>query len=134
MATALEGGEGSASRLGRSLPSGNTRCPLYRRLGGPQGRSGQVQKSSPPPGFDPRIVQPVASRYTDNATRPFRSPILEEYCCVVHMLWAIVCVCVCVCYCFFVCDQRIFKFRTFFLRHFHTPFVPHTVPCSTTGI
>jgi sugar phosphate permease len=26
-------------------------------------------KTSPPPGFDPRTVQPVASRYTDWATR-----------------------------------------------------------------
>ena len=43
---------------------------LYRRLGGPQGRSGQVRKISPPPRFDPRTVQPVASRYTDYATRP----------------------------------------------------------------
>jgi hypothetical protein len=37
---------------------------------GPQGRSGQVWKISPLPGFDPRTVQPVASRYTDYATRP----------------------------------------------------------------
>jgi len=51
-------------------PSGKTRYPLYRRLGGPQGLSGQVQKISPPPVFDPRTVQPVASRYTDYATRP----------------------------------------------------------------
>jgi len=43
---------------------------LCRRLGGPQGRSGQVRKILPPPGFDPRTVQPVASRYTDYATRP----------------------------------------------------------------
>jgi len=35
---------------------------MYRRLGGPQGRSGQVRKISPPPGFDPRTVQPVGSR------------------------------------------------------------------------
>jgi hypothetical protein len=63
MTTTLERGEGSASRPGRSLPTGKTRYPLYRRLGGPQGRSGQVQKISPPPGFDPRTVQPVASRY-----------------------------------------------------------------------
>jgi hypothetical protein len=35
-------GEGSASRRGRYLPSGKTRYPLYRRLGGAQGRSGQV--------------------------------------------------------------------------------------------
>jgi len=62
-------GEGSASRRDRSLPPGKTRYPLYRRLGGHQGRSGQVQKISPPPGFDPSTVQPVASHYTDYATR-----------------------------------------------------------------
>jgi len=70
MTTALERGEGSASRASRSLPLGKTRYPLYRRLGGPQGRSGQVRKISPPPGFDPRTVQPLASRYTDWTTRP----------------------------------------------------------------
>jgi hypothetical protein len=36
--------------------------PLYRRLGGPQGPSGRVQKILPPPGFDPQSVQPVGSR------------------------------------------------------------------------
>jgi hypothetical protein len=41
-------GEGSALHPGRSLPPGKTRYPLYRRLGGPQGRSGQVRKISPP--------------------------------------------------------------------------------------
>jgi len=65
-----KGGEGSASRPGRSLPPGKTRYPLYRRLGGPQGRSGQVWKISPSPGFDPRTVQPLASRNMDWATRP----------------------------------------------------------------
>ena len=70
MTTALEEGEGSASRPGRSFPPGKTRYPLYRRLGGPLGRSGQVRKISPPMGFDPRTVQPVASRYTDWATGP----------------------------------------------------------------
>ena len=65
MTTALEEGEGSASRLGRSLPPGKTRYPLYRRVFGPQGRSRQVWKISPPSGFDPRTVQPVVSRYTD---------------------------------------------------------------------
>ena len=61
--------EGKASRPGRSLPPGKTRYPLYRRLGGTQGPSGQVRKISPPPGFDLRTVQPVASRYTEYATR-----------------------------------------------------------------
>jgi hypothetical protein len=37
---------------------------LYRRLGGPQGRSARVWKITLTPGFDPRTVQPVASRYT----------------------------------------------------------------------
>ena len=58
-------GERSASRPGRSLPPGKTRYPLYRKLGGPQGRSGQVREISPPPGFDLRTVQLVASLYTD---------------------------------------------------------------------
>ena len=35
MTTALEGGEGSASRPSRSLPLGKNWYPLYRRLGGP---------------------------------------------------------------------------------------------------
>ena len=48
---------------------GKTRYPLYRSLGGPQGRSGQVRKISPPPGIVPRTVQPVAIRYTYYATR-----------------------------------------------------------------
>jgi hypothetical protein len=55
--------EGTASRRGRSLPPGKTRYPLYRLLGGPQGRSGQVRKSSPQPGFDPRTVYPVVMLY-----------------------------------------------------------------------
>ena len=73
MTTALDGVEWSVSRPGRSLPLGKTRYPLYRRLGGPQGRCGQVRKISPPPVFDPRTVQPVASRCTDYATWPTAS-------------------------------------------------------------
>jgi len=42
MTVALEGGEWSAARPGRTLPLGKTRYPFYRRLGGPQGRSGRV--------------------------------------------------------------------------------------------
>ena len=55
----------STPRPGLFAPRKETRCPLYRRLGRPQGRSGQVRKTSPQPGFDPRTFQPVASRYTD---------------------------------------------------------------------
>jgi hypothetical protein len=45
--SALEGGEWSAACPSHTLPSG---YPLYRRLDGPQGRSGQVWKISPPTG------------------------------------------------------------------------------------
>jgi len=73
-------GEGSASRPGRSLPPRKTWYPLYRRLDGPQGRSGQVRKISPPPGFDPRTVQPVDSRYTDYAIRPTDNKVRSKNC------------------------------------------------------
>ena len=33
---------------------------------------GRREKSRPPPGFDPRTVQPVGSLYTDYAIRPTR--------------------------------------------------------------
>ena len=56
-------GEWSAARPGRTLPPGKSRYPLYRRLGGPQGRSGRAENLAPQ-GFDPRTVQPVVSRYT----------------------------------------------------------------------
>jgi hypothetical protein len=49
---------------GRFTP-GKDPVTIVRRLGGPQDRSGQVRKISPPPGFDLQTVQPVASRYTD---------------------------------------------------------------------
>jgi hypothetical protein len=67
LSSALDG-VGGQRHAPAALSPGETRYPLYRRLGGPLGRSGQVRKISPPPrGFDPRIVQPVASRYTDRA-------------------------------------------------------------------
>ena len=49
----------------RLTPGKDARYPLYRRLGGPQGRSGRLRKILLSPGFDPRTVQPVASRSTD---------------------------------------------------------------------
>jgi hypothetical protein len=56
-----------APRPGRFTPGKETRYPLYRRLGGPQVRSGRLRKISLPQGFDPRTVRPVASSYTDYA-------------------------------------------------------------------
>jgi hypothetical protein len=53
MTTALEGGEWSAARPGRTLPPGKTRYPLYRRLGGPQGPVWTDAENLPLPlGFD----------------------------------------------------------------------------------
>ena len=69
MTAALEGGEWSAARPGLLYPPGKTQYPLYRRLGGPQGRYGRAENLAPP-GLDPRTVQSVVSRYTDWATRP----------------------------------------------------------------
>jgi hypothetical protein len=64
LTSALDG-VGGQDHASAALPPGKTRYPLYRTLGGPQGRSGRVQKISPPPGFNPRTVQSVASTYTD---------------------------------------------------------------------
>ena len=58
-------GLGGQRHAPAALLPGKTRYPLRRRLGGPQGRSARVRKISPPPGFNPRTVQPVASRYID---------------------------------------------------------------------
>jgi len=57
-------GEWSAARPGRNLPQGKTSYPLYRRLGGPQGRSGRAENLVPT-AIRFRTVQPVVSRYTD---------------------------------------------------------------------
>jgi hypothetical protein len=46
LSTVLEGREGSASRPGRSLSPGTIRYSSYRRLGGPQGRSGHLLGNS----------------------------------------------------------------------------------------
>ena len=59
MTAALEGGEWSAAHPGRTLPPGITRYALYRRLGGPQGRSGRAENLVPT-GIRSRTIQPVA--------------------------------------------------------------------------
>jgi hypothetical protein len=51
----------SMPRPGR-LTHGKGQVPLYRRLGGSQGRCGQVRKNSLPPGFDRRTIQLVTIR------------------------------------------------------------------------
>jgi len=60
MTAALEWGEWSEARPGRTLPPrGKTRYPFYRRLDGSQSRSGQAENLVPT-GIRFRTVQPVA--------------------------------------------------------------------------
>ena len=47
MTSVLEGCEWSAARPGCTLPTGKSRYPFYRRLSGPQGRSGQAENLAP---------------------------------------------------------------------------------------
>jgi hypothetical protein len=72
MISALAGGEWSSSRPGRTLPRRkDPRYPLYRRLGGPQSRSGHrgyrkkilcpFWRSNP----DLPVVQSLVRHYTD---------------------------------------------------------------------
>ena len=68
MTAALERGEWSAARPGRTLPPGKSWHQFYRRLGGTQGRSGGAENLVPT-GIRSRTAQPVVSRYTDWATR-----------------------------------------------------------------
>jgi hypothetical protein len=63
-------GVGGQHHASATLPLGKTQHALYRKLSGPQGRSGCVRKILSPLGFNPWTVQPVVSRYTDQATRP----------------------------------------------------------------
>jgi len=81
MTTALEGDEWSAARPGRTLPPGKTRYPFYRRLGGPQGLSGRV----------------------DRPHRYSIPDIIYIYGCVCVYVCVCVCVCGCVCLCVCVC-------------------------------
>jgi hypothetical protein len=58
-------GLGGQRHVPAASPQVRTQYPLYSRLGGPQSPSGRIRKTSPPPAFDARTVQPEASRYTD---------------------------------------------------------------------
>jgi hypothetical protein len=70
LTSALVTGEWSASQPGCFTPLGKSpRCPLDRRLGGPQSQSGKRGEEkildSTGTNSDLLVVQPVASRYTD---------------------------------------------------------------------
>jgi hypothetical protein len=62
-----------------ALPPGKSpRYPFYKRLGGPQDRSGRYGEVNIfDPTGTPLVVQPLASRYTDWATPAHRLEGLE---------------------------------------------------------
>jgi len=79
MTAALGGGEWSAARSGRTLPPVKTRYPFYRRLGGPQGRSGRSENLVPV-GIQYRTVQPVAQSLYRLSYRPTNDYVVQGNC------------------------------------------------------
>ena len=65
---------------GRLTPSKDKRCPLCRRLGKPQDRSGRALKISPILELGPRTVKPIASHYNGYATPPLSDALAKTYC------------------------------------------------------
>ena len=63
LTSALDGG-GGLHHAPAALPPGQTRYPLYRRLGGPHSWSRRVCKISPLPEFEPQTPSAVDSHYT----------------------------------------------------------------------
>jgi len=82
MTAALEGGQLSAARPGRSLPSGKNGYPFYRRLGGPQGRSGRAEILVPTGIFcylfEPIAVHAIYNQLNERSSisRPYVTPHL----------------------------------------------------------
>ena len=65
--SALDGGGWSTPRPGRLTPLERTGAHCTESWVGPRAGVDGWGNTRPPPGFDPRTVQPVASRYTDCA-------------------------------------------------------------------
>jgi hypothetical protein len=71
----LEGGEGSSSPPRPLFTPGKDPVSILQEAGWSPGPVWTGAENLAPPGFDPRTFQPVASRYTDWATRPVRNTI-----------------------------------------------------------
>ena len=80
MTAALEGGEWSAARPGRTLLTGKTRSPLYRRLGGPQGRSGLAENLVPH--WDSIPDRPARSQSLYRLSYPSMQPVVTVLNCL----------------------------------------------------
>ena len=66
MTAALKGGEWSAARPGRTLTPGKNQYPFYRRLGGPQGRSGSIRVLTVKKSAEAVVVRGKGSRLEVN--------------------------------------------------------------------
>jgi hypothetical protein len=66
------GGGWSTPRPGRFTPEKEIRYSLFRKLSGPQGRSGRVRKISPAPEIDPRTVQLVVIQFYTSAKTNYK--------------------------------------------------------------
>ena len=90
MTAALEGSEWSAARRGHTLAPEKTQYPFYRRVSGPQGRSGRAENLVPT-GIRSRTIQPVVIPYTDWATFLFLLFIdinsMPHYIAILHALY-----------------------------------------------
>jgi hypothetical protein len=57
---------GQRHALAVLLPRGRDPVPISQVAGWAPGRAGRLREISPSPAFDPQIIQPLASRYTDS--------------------------------------------------------------------
>jgi hypothetical protein len=93
LTSALDRGGWPTQRRRRLTPCKEPRYPLYRRLGGPPGRSGRMWRENifPPPCFEARTVQP---QWLALPTTLSRTPIPNTVCLRLHTsvnTWAIKC-------------------------------------------
>jgi hypothetical protein len=71
MTTVLEGVRGQRHALAVLYTPGKYPVPIVQEAGWAPGPVwAGAENLAPPPGFDPRTIQPVASLYTDYATWP----------------------------------------------------------------
>ena len=107
-----------------ALYPGKDPVPILQEAGWARGSVCTGAENLAHTGFDPRTVQPVASRYTDWATRP---TIIRRYTvCVCVYIYMCVYVCVCVyiyiyvCVCMYVCMCMYIYIYTHTHTHTHT--------------
>jgi hypothetical protein len=63
LTSALNGGGCTTPRPGRFTTERKNRYSFYRKLAGPQDRSGWEWEVSLQPGFDPPTIKPASNRY-----------------------------------------------------------------------